>query len=155
MGVDRRWWNPILWTLAAIASAGLIALVAFNSYSWHMVAMAFVAVASLGALAAPMLASELGEAPPRRPWFERLDGSCPECGYSGEGIEGSRCPECGGHIPPGYASVAALQAIHNASGPSECVVCHTVHADLAPGASCPNCGSRRRKVLQPPLLAPR
>ena len=154
MGVDRRWWNPILLTFAALAAAGLIALATFNAYSWQMVAMALVAVASLGTLMVPVLTRE--EAPRgQRTWFGRVDGSCPECGYPGDGIEGSRCPECGGQIPPGYASVAALQSIHNASGPSECVVCHAVHTDLAPGVACPNCGSRRRKSLQASVPAAR
>lgn len=154
MGVDRRWWNPILWALAAIAAAGLIALATFNAYSWQMVAMAVVAVASLGTIILPVLTRER-EARGVRPWFDRVDGSCPECGYPGDGIEGARCPECGGQIPPGYASVAALRSIHNASGPSECVVCHAVHTDLAPGVACPHCGSRRRKSLSPPVPAAR
>lgn len=147
--MDRRWWNPILILLATLAVVGLIALTAFQSYSWHIVAMAVIAVGSIGTLAFPLFVRDLSHAtsPPTRPWFTKLDGSCPDCGYPGEGIEGCRCPECGGHIPPGFASVAALKAIHDASGPAECVVCHAVHTDLPPGVACPNCGSRRRKSL--------
>lgn len=149
--VDRRWWNPILIVLATLSIVGLIALTLIQMYSWHVVAMAVIAVGSLVTLSFPLFTRDLGHAtaPPTRPWFAKLDGSCPDCGYPGEGIEGGRCPECNGHIPPGLASIAALKAVHDASGPAECVVCHAVHANLPAGTPCPDCGSRRRKSLAP------
>jgi ribosomal protein L37E len=133
--------------VVAIAATTILAL-RFDAMDWTVVVLTVVMVGSLvGTAAIALTAPADPDRRAARRWFAKADGSCPECGYANEGLEGGRCPECQGYLPAGDAHLVHLAAVHDASGPSACVVCGRVVSDVEPGAACAACGSRRRRSL--------
>jgi predicted Zn-ribbon and HTH transcriptional regulator len=133
--------------VVAIAASAVLAW-RYRHLDWTVVVAATFMIGALAAAAAIVLTDPDRMAPrPSRRWFAAADGSCPECGYGHEGLEGERCPECRGYLPAGDAHLVRLAAVHDAEGPAACVVCGRVVTDVEHGASCPTCGSRRRRAL--------
>lgn len=132
----------MLVTVALTAGVPALGLPLVGSGDWTSAGLAAIAAGALIALAwLAMTATPSG----RSGWKSHPVGTCPDCGYSNEGLGTATCPECGGVLPPSDRHVRALLSVHAATGPSECVVCRRPFSQDDPPGPCPSCGSRRRR----------
>ena len=130
---------------AGLAGAPAMGLWLIGIYDWTSAFLGLLAAAALTGLVYLSVTGP-GAGRNRLGWRRHASGTCPECGYSNEGLGSAPCPECGGRLPPSDLHVRALLAAHSASGPGECVVCgRAFPAGCEGGSPCPSCGSRHRR----------